>query len=284
MRVLLTGATGYIGSAVAEALREAGHEVIGLARSESKADWLKAAGYRAAFGNLRDPHSLLNAAGDAEAIIHAGMDLTSQDAGAVDRQATETLLSAGKPFVYTSGIWVIGPTFGRTVGEMTPLSPPALVTWRPAVENTVLDGGGVVLRPGTVHGRKGGRVAGYMKSAREEGVVRFVGNGENHWTWVHIDDVARAYVLALEKRPAGEMFLIVNGQPVKIKALGAAIVKAVPGTRIEYMPVDDARGKMGAVAEALALDQKVASTKALRSLGWWPKAPGVLEEIESGQY
>jgi nucleoside-diphosphate-sugar epimerase len=284
MRVLLTGATGYIGSAVAEALKEAGHEVIGLARSEDKAGWLKAAGYRAAFGNLRDSQSLLNAAGDAEAIIHAGMDLTSQDAGAIDRRAVETLLSAGKPLIYTSGIWVIGPTFDRTVGEMTPLSPPALVAWRPAVEQMVLDTGGVVLRPGTIHGRKRGRAAGYVKSAREEGVVRFVGKGENHWTWVHIDDVARAYLLALEKRPAGEMFLIVDGNPVQIKVLGAAIVKAVPGTRIEYIPVEEARGKMGAVADALALDQKVASTKALRSLDWWPKAPGVLSEIESGQY
>lgn len=281
MRILLTGATGYLGGAIARVLKQAGHQVTGLARSAEKESALRAAGYEAVRGDLRDTAGLQAAAGAADAVVHAAIDMKSAEVGALDRAAVEALAATGKPLVYSSGIWVIGPTFGRTVGELTPLSPPELVAWRPAVEQIALRAGGVVLRIGVVFGDGGGRAAALVRSARQQGVVRFVGNGDPHWTWVHVDDAANAYLAAVEKHPGGEMFLIVDGKPVEVKALGAAIVRSVPGTRIEYTPVEEARKQMGPLADALVLDQKVASSKATRFLGWSARHPGVLAAIAS---
>src|SRR3954467_10532605 len=137
MQVFLTGATGYIGSAVAAALRAAGHEVAGLARSDAAVERLERSGVRPVRGDLADAAVLERGSRAADAVIHTG---TTNDARApeVDRAAVDAILRAldgsGKPFVYTSGIWVYGDTKGRIVDETTQLTPAPIVAWRPAVE------------------------------------------------------------------------------------------------------------------------------------------------------
>ncbi|MFN0166858.1 MAG: NAD-dependent epimerase/dehydratase family protein [Bryobacteraceae bacterium] len=292
MRVFLTGATGYIGSVVAEALMDAGHDVLGLARSDERARQLESRRIEVHRGDFADPASLAAAARDADAVIHAAMSFGKPDTPAVDRGAVEAMLNAmegsGRPFIYTSGVWVVGPTFGRVAGELSPLMPPKVVEWRPAVEQLVVDAAdrrirGVVLRPGMVFGRRGGFVAGLLRQAQEQGVIRVVGTGENHVTCVHVEDLAKLYVLAAEKGPSGEVFLAVDGPAVPVKAIAEAVAKTC-GASIEAWPLEEARKTIGLMADALVLDQKFASTKAARVLGWYAECPTVLQEIEQGGY
>lgn len=290
MRVLVTGATGYIGSAVAEALAASGHVVVGLARNEGKARALESLGYQTAPGDLSDPSTLCAAAKDVDGLVHAGF-VKSPQGGTIDRAAVEALLSSlgsvGKPFVYTSGVWVMGDTGGRVAGEMFPLFPPPVVAWRPDVERLVMDSQergvrGVVIRPAVVYGRGGGFPGQMVLQAREEGAVTIVGEGNNHWTCVHVDDLADLYTRCLDRSAGGELYLAAAGRPVTVRALAEAASHAAgAGGRVKVLTLEEARQSMGPLADALAMDQKVASTKAGRQLGWIAKRPGVLEELGS---
>src|SRR5271165_2253706 len=139
MVIFLTGATGYIGGAVADALLNAGHSVIGLARSDEAAGRLHLRNMSVHHGDLDSTSSLASAAEAADGVIHAG----TTNNGAVDRQAVGAMLDAmagsGKPFLYTSGIWVVGDTGGRVADETWPARPISLVSWRADVEQLVLD-------------------------------------------------------------------------------------------------------------------------------------------------
>jgi nucleoside-diphosphate-sugar epimerase len=292
MRVFLTGATGYIGSAVAAALRRAGHAVTGLARSDTAAARLERAGVQPIRGDLADPAAVERAARGADGVIHTA---STNDARApeVDRGAVDAIVSAldgsGKPFIYTSGIWVYGDTNGRVVDERSPLSPAPIVAWRPAVERRALDAAGrgvrvIVLRPAIVYGNNGGIPAMFTQSAKERGVVRFVGNGENRWPTVHVDDLADLYVRALERAPAGTVLVATTSPSVKLKDIArAASEGAGAGGKVESWPLDEARQALGPFADALALDQQASSDAARTMLGWAPAAPNILEALRSGR-
>lgn len=293
MKVFLTGATGYVGSAIAQALHEAGHSVAGLARTEQAAAKLKQAGIDALPGDLRTLESLQRAATVCDAVIHAAMSWTP-DASIVDESAVRAMLHAlegsGKTFLYTSGVWVMGDTKGRVVGEMYPLRPPPFVAWRPAVEKMTIaaDERGVkaaVIRPPMVYGRGGGTVGGFVKQARENGVVRYVGNGENYWSFVHIDALAELYRLAVEQQPSGEVLLASDGPSYQVKVVAEAASWAGGAKgKIDSWPLEDARAKMGPMADCLVMDQRVMSTKAGRMLGWDVRRPSVLDELMRGSY
>ena len=202
----------------------------------------------------------------------------------------DALAGSGKPFIYTSGVWVFGDTRGRMLGEMGALYPPALVAWRPAVENLVLearerDVAAMVFRPGMVFGRKGGAPAGFFRQAREEGVVRFIGSGEQHWSTVHADDLAELYRLAIEAPAGGEMFIACGGMPQPVRKIALAVAKAcgIEG-KVESIPVEAAKERLGPVAECLAMDLKAGSTKAARFFGWTVRRPSIFDEIFSGSY
>jgi nucleoside-diphosphate-sugar epimerase len=290
MKVFLTGATGYIGSAVSERLREAGHEVSGLARSDASAAKLAAAGIRAVPGDLSDPRSITAAAREADGVI--GMATTYDpkvDGPAIDA-IVEALFGSNKPFIYTSGIWSHGDTGGKVVDESSPPKPAQLVSWRQAVEARVLkaaDRGvrSVVIRPAIVYGRGGGIPAGLVESAQKEGVARYVGTGENRWPFVHVDDLAELYLLALEKAPPGTLLLGVSGPSYRVADVAAAASRgAGAGGKTAGWPLEQARGKLGLYADALVLDQQASGQRAHDLLGWGPSRPSVLEDIEHGSY
>jgi len=290
MQVFLTGATGYIGSAVADALRGAGHEVSGLARSDASAARLTAMGVRPILGDMADPATVVAAAREAEGVISAA---TTNDPGA-DTAAIAALLDAlrgsGKPFVYTSGIWAYGDTGGRVVTETGPATPAPLVAWRTPVERDVLQSAGdrirsVVIQPAVVYGRAGGVPAQFVESARRDGAARFVGTGENRWPLVHVDDLAELYVRALERAPAGTLLLAVAGPSVRVADMArAASEGAGAGGKVKAWPLAEARQRLGALADALALDQQASSRRAEELLGWKPFRPGVLDELRYGSY
>lgn len=293
MKVFLTGATGYIGSAVAEALGKAGHRVIGLARSPESAQKLAELGIEVQLGNLQNAEALRDAASRADGVIHAASpsDATSAQA---DNMLLDAILSAlqgtNKPFVYTSGVWVIGNTDNRIADEKSPLHPTPLVAWRVACEHRLLDfaKGGVrasVLRPAIVYGRGGGIPASFLQSAKECGAVVFVGNGENHWPVVHVDDLADLYVRILEKASPGSIFLGANREAVKVRdaAQAASAAAGIPG-KLTPLPLGEARKTMGPYADALALDQRVSAEKARNVLGWQPSRISFLEDLRRGSY
>lgn len=293
MKVLVTGSTGYIGSAICAALKAGGRAVIAMTRRAEKVAGLQALGYQALLAGVEDAAALTAGCVQAGAVIHTAMHWDSRTAER-EQVAVDTMLRAlegsRKPFIYTSSVWVMGDTRGRMLGEIATPRPPALLAWRPPVEQSVLGASesGVktmVFRPGMVFGRKGGFLASMFKETREQGAVMIAGNGENQWSCVHVEDLANLYVRAVAEPAAGELFITCGGmpQPVKKIALAVAQQAGVDG-KVECLPLEDARKHFGPLAECFAMDNRAASTKAARFFGWTVRHPSVFDEIESGGY
>jgi nucleoside-diphosphate-sugar epimerase len=277
LKVFLTGATGYIGSGIADALLAAGHSVVGLARSDDAVRKLSAKGITPFQGDLNSPGNLSEAAAKSDGIIHTG---TTND-GRIDQEAVNAMLGAlrdsSKPFIYTSGIWVLGDTGGKIADETWPPNPAALVSWRPGVEQMVLRAArtgvrSVVFRPGVVYGRGGGILADFARSARETGAARYVGSGENHWPLVHVEDLADLYLRAFQRAASGTLFHATDGATRRVREIAeASSFDAGAEGRTESWPLEEARKTLGAFADALVLDQLVSSEKAKTTLGWQPR-------------
>jgi nucleoside-diphosphate-sugar epimerase len=293
MEVYLTGATGYIGTSVAEALQKSGHKVTGLARTPEKAKQIEARGVRACFGDLLKPETVASPARAAEGVIHTANtnDANSAQADtAAVRAILKSLEGSGKPFVYTSGVWVLGSTGSKVADERTPLNPTPLVAHRAAIEQEVLgykDRGvrAIVIRPALVYGRGGSIPKMIAQSARETGAARFVGDGENRWPFVDVDDLAQLFVLALEKAPPGSLYHAAHGPSYRVREVAeAASIGAGAKGKIHATPLEEARKTMYAFADALVLDQQVSGEKAKKELGWSPRAGSVLDDLRTGSY
>lgn len=280
MNIFLTGATGYIGSAVARRLLREGHSVWGLARVGAKAERLRADGMNLVLGDLRKPQTYLLVAGRCDAIVHAGFEF-GERAAETDRIAVQALAEAaraggrGRLLVYTSGVWVLGPKGTAPADESFPAAPPEVVAWRPEHERLALAaaGGGVsavVVRPGCVYGEHGGLYGAMYKSLFDERVIRVLGDGGNAWASVYLDDLADLYRLILEKRPERAVYHAVDGSADPVAAVADAFVDAAGGGEVRKVPLERARREMGALADALAMDQRVSAEKARRELGWNP--------------
>ena len=303
MRVFLTGATGYIGSAVLDALVRAGHHVTCLVRNPEKAALAGQFGGYPVVGNLAEPGSYENAAAGQDGYIHAAEEALPRRC-AVDRIAIETLMAAARRsastvaatdrfLVYTSGIWVLGST-RQPAAEDAPVNPAEIVAWRPAHEQLVLAAAGsgfrtCVVRPGIVCGDARGIIGDLIRDA-SNGLVRIVGNGENHWPVVYDRDLADLHVRLSSRSDASGIYHATDESDERVNEIVEAIaaqVKTYP--QIRRIPLEEARAKMGARAAALALDQIVRGPRA-RTLGWSPtlrsvagSAAALLEEWRSGQ-
>ncbi len=285
MRIFLTGATGYIGSAVAHALRAGGHEVAGLARTGEAARKLEAQGIGAHRGNLREPDQTADAAAAFDGVIHTAFE-NDPNAPLIDeafvRAVLDKLSGTGKTFIYTSGVWVMGNT-DKKADEDSPLDPPAVVAWRPAVERKVLAAAErnirtVVIRPGMVYGRGAGIVAGFVKSARETGSALVVGSGENHWSFVHVDDLADLYLRALNAKPGSLYVAATEVRRVRDVAEAASRAAGAQG-RVQSWELEEAYHNLGPAVAGLVLDQRVSTHRAEQELGWRPRTVSVLDEF-----
>ena len=281
MRIFLTGATGYIGSAVLDAFLRGGHEVVALVRDPSQAERL-APRVETVLGELSRPKSYAAAAESADAIVHTAYE-GSKRGPQVDRQAIDALLGAaikrsakGQPVsvVYTSGIWVLGNT-GGPADESAPVRPAALVAWRPEHEKLVLEAGRgrtlrtAVVRPAIVYGGARGIIGDLLKDAAN-GLVRVIGEGQNHWPCIYDRDLADLYV-RVATRPEGAGIFHANDEAdEKVDDIVEAIARHMnmrPDVR--HVPLEEAQAKLGPYADALALDQVVRSPRA-KALGWAP--------------
>jgi nucleoside-diphosphate-sugar epimerase len=280
VRIFLTGGTGYIGSAVLDSLVRGGHHVDALVRNRERATLVQHRGAHPVIGDLAVPASYVHAAAAADGAIHAAFEWSARGSK-VDSVAIETLLTAGgiSGFViYTSGIWVLGNQ-PQPADESAPLQPAPVVSWRPDHERRVLDANGrglrtAVIRPGIVYGGSRGLVSDLFKDAAN-GLVRTVGAGDNHWPLVYDRDLGELYLRIAANPQASGLFHANDEGDERVNDLIAAIAEQVAHQpSVRRVPIDEARKKMGPVADALMLDQIVRSPRA-RQLGWNPSLHSV---------
>jgi nucleoside-diphosphate-sugar epimerase len=299
MKIFLTGATGYIGSIISEKLLQAGHEVVGLVRSEASAKTLEKQGIESFYGDLNKPESLVDVARKADGVIHTAFDLDAHDfltATTIEAKAVQVLISAlegsGKPLIFTSGTGVLGDTGDTIYDEKTPITISGSATVRALqmrldTEKTVLNAVGVrgiVLRPPNVYGRGDGRVLFMMLRAagKKLGAVPYAaGAADKLWTYVHVDDLAELFVLAIEKAPAGELFHAGAQSGLRSQDIAAALSLGMGlggGTvALQKTELGEALG-LPAMADYWASNSQSSNEKAQRLLGWKPRHLDLLGE------
>jgi nucleoside-diphosphate-sugar epimerase len=300
LELFITGGTGYIGQAVARKAVSLGYRVTALVRQDrsAAASALAHLGVKLHCGDLREPQSFAATAGAADVVVHAA-STNDASAAAADEAAVVAMLSHLRPgavFVYTSGTWVYGNTAGEPATEVSALNPTPLIAWRPAVEQHVQalaasrSVAAVILRPAMVHGYGGGVFGMLAAMVRQTGSVKVVGDGRNHWPAVHVDDLATAYLSAVEQaatgnsRVTGQIFNVVAEDAVGVSEMGEEIRASVGADRVELWPLDDARKSLGLFADALALDQTVSGQHARRVLAWEPHGPGLIADLSAQQH
>jgi nucleoside-diphosphate-sugar epimerase len=286
MRIFLTGATGYIGNAVLDALVRGGHDVTALVRNNEKARGVAKRGAHPVIGNLADLDSFRGSAEAQDGYIHAAYDSSAAGGPAIERAALETLIAAAKRprtaggaspaqrfVIYTSGVWILGRT-PEPVGEDAPINPISHVAFRPAHEKLVVDAGNghlrtMVVRPGVVYGGGSGMVGDIFKAA-SNGLVRVIGDGNNHWPLVYDRDLGDLFARLAASADASGVYHANDEGDERVNDIVAAIKPYLPVMPdVRHVPIEEARAKMGALADAHALDQIVRSPRA-RALGWTP--------------
>ena len=270
MKVFVTGASGYIGKATQTALLRHGHAVEALARSDAAATAVREAGATPVSGGLSDLDVLTAAAARADAGLHLAQ-ADSAEADLAAATAVQDGLGDGT-YVHTGGTWVYGDTAG-VADEDAPWNPPSLVAWRENVEEKVLARGRpVVIRPGLLYGGENRLIdAFFTRPGKELGAIPYIGDGTNHWSLVHVDDLAELYVAALTAR-AGAVYLGVGGVDPTAREVATAISHGAGlEGRTTSVPLDDARERMGPIADAFALDQRFTPARARQELGWVPQ-------------
>jgi nucleoside-diphosphate-sugar epimerase len=293
MRVFVTGATGFIGSAIVAELQGAGHEVVGFARSDEAAASLTAAGAQVHRGDLDDPGSLRSGAAASDGVIHTGYNhdfANIAGAAETDRRAIETLGEAlagsGRPFVVAAGTALIRPGQLATEDDAVPASGA-----HPRVSEQValpFAARGVrvcvVRLAPSVHGEGDhGFVPHVIDVAREKGVSAYVGDGANRWPAVHRLDAAHLFRLALEDAPAGARLHAVGDEGVPFRDIAGVIGRHLnlPVTAISR---EEADGHFGWFALFASIDVPASSALTQQRMGWHPVQPGLIADLDKGHY
>jgi len=293
MRIFVTGATGWVGSAVVEDLISGGHEVSGLARSPASAEKLAATGAQAVRGSIENLEVLRTAAREADAVIHTAFNhdwSRFAENSAADKHAIEALGAelegSSRPLIVTSGVALLAP--GRLATEAD-AAPPVTESFPRASEAVVeeLRGRGVrattVRLAPTVHGvGDHGFVPRLAGIARDKGVSAYIGDGQNRWPAVHRLDAARVFCLALDHAAEGP-FHAVAEQGVALKDIAEAIARRF-GLPLVSKSADEAAAHFGWFAPFVGLDAPTSSERTRALLDWTPQQPGLLEDLGHPDY
>lgn len=295
MRVFVTGATGFVGSAIVTDLLEAGHQVLGLARSEQGAQALRGAGAEVHRGALEDVTSLKRGAAGADGVIHTAFihDFSKfKENSEIDRQAIlalgEALAGSERPLVVTSGTGLLGP--GRLAVEdaVPPSGPNAIprVASEQAAQAVAAQGVrvAVVRLPPTVHGEGDhGFVPLLIGTAREKRCSAYVGEGGNRWAAVHRLDAAQVFRLALEKNAAAARYHAVAEEGVPFREIAALIGRQLSVPLVSQTR-EEAATHFGWFAHFAALDAPASSRQTREVLGWQPRQIGLIADLNHGRY
>jgi nucleoside-diphosphate-sugar epimerase len=295
MRVFITGASGWIGSASVDELLAAGHEVVGLARSEGSAAALAGKGVEVRRGDLDDLAAIRAGAEDAEAVVHLANkhDFEHPEvSNKAERDAVQTIGAAlegsDRPFVLASGVAGFADGRPATEADLSPFHGPE--SPRGGSENLALEFVDRGVRTvsarfaPTVHGAGDhGFVAVLVGIARERGVSGYVGDGSNRWPAVHRSDAARLVRLGLEQAPAGSLLHAVAEEGVPTRDIAEAIGRGL-GLPTEPVAPEDALTHFGWLGRFFALDMTASSDRTRQQLGWTPTGPTLLEDLDAGSY
>jgi nucleoside-diphosphate-sugar epimerase len=287
MRLFVTGASGFIGSALVPELQQAGHQVVGLARSDAAADQLTAAGAEVRRGDLDDLDSLRAGAADSDGVVHLAYvhDFSQMEAAAkTDLAAIEAMGGAlegsGKPIAIASGTLGLAPGRVGTEHDEPQAVHPRVVNARAVLALADRGVRPIVVRLSpTVHGEHDhGFVSVLVQIARDKGVSGYVGDGQNRWNAVHRDDAARLFRLAVENAPAGSVLHAVGEEAIAVRDLATVIGEHldVPVTSV---PPEGAAEHFGWLGAFLAVDAPASSAITQELLGWRPTGPGLLEDV-----
>jgi nucleoside-diphosphate-sugar epimerase len=295
MRVFVTGASGWIGSAVVDDLLAAGHDVTGLARSDASAAALAAKGAHVRRGELDDLDGIRAGAADAEAVIHLANkhDFANPAvSNAAERAAVQTigdaLAGTGRPLLLASGIAVLTNGRPATEADASPFHGPD--SPRGGSENLALEFADRGVHPvslrfsPTVHGTGDhGFIAHLSAIAREKGVSGYPGDGSNRWAAVHRSDAARLVTLGLEKAPAGSRLHAVAEVGVPTREIAEAIGRAFD-LPVASVAAEDVQDHYGWIGGFFAMDLSATSTQTRELLGWTPTGPTLIEDLDTGAY
>jgi nucleoside-diphosphate-sugar epimerase len=291
MRVFITGASGYLGGAVAEHLITAGHTVTALTRSDEAATRVSELGATPLKGSLEDLGVLRSAAAATEAVVHAAVDYVNPKMQEIEQAALTALLEgspAGTRFIYTSTGFVYPDTHGVPVTEDFPVTPETSgMAFKVHGERQVLATGQVsasIIRAALIYGRGGsGLLQGMIATARQSNVVTYIGDGANTWSSVHIDDLAALYVAALERTGDNMVVNAASGESTSMRHLAEAVAQ-LTGAQATSITLEQAQQAMGAFASNLTRSSPLDVHKVREVLGWKHGSPSLLEEISAGSY
>jgi nucleoside-diphosphate-sugar epimerase len=291
MKVVLTGATGFVGSHVLADLYKHGHEVTALVRDDAQADTVAARGATPVVVDLYDRPAVARLLGHADGAIHTASpgDATSADLdSAVVDAVTGAFAGTGQPYLQISGLWIYGAN--PAITEASPFNAPAMVSWKEPIERRVLgatDIRGVVIVSSVAYGDGGGGIPGLLLGSPRDDAGRLVmlGTGQQHWSTVHAADLADFFRRALENESARGRYVIGSGahptvaELTQAAAVAAGAPGAVPGSD------DEARARLGDYfAEVLLLDQGTDAARSRTELGWYPSHPSLSDEFRHGSY
>jgi nucleoside-diphosphate-sugar epimerase len=292
MRIFVTGATGFIGSAIVPELINAGHQVLGLTRSEAGAQSLIAAGAEVHRGDLEDLESLRRGAAMSDGVIHTAFnhDFSKFVANCeADRHVIEAigsvLAGSDRPLIVTSGTGVVHTPGRLSTEEDAPNSPNPRIASEQAAAAVAAQGVCVsVMRLSQVHDPvKQGLVTYLIAAAREKGVSAYVGAGLNRWPAVHRLDAARLYKLALEKQEAGSMYHAVAEEGIPLRDIAEVIGRGLKVPVVSLSP-EEALAHFGWLSAFAGSDLAASSAQTQERLGWHPTGPGLIADLEQMRY